>query len=132
MSLTFVNCFGKKITEGQMAAMRTHGQEQERLRRAAAKGEVVAAHKGWRVTGVKAGLLEKARAAHASLHASARKAGGQDIKDFDEMAWLSRAKRSPVRSKPYSLNDAALQCAELATKAGWIDVRVQEIKTEVA
>ncbi|BBL24410.1 MULTISPECIES: hypothetical protein [Comamonas] len=132
MSLTFVNCFGKKITESQMAAMRTHGQEQERLRRAAAKGEVAAVHKGWRVTGVKPGLLEEARGAHASLQASARKVGGQDIKDFDEMAWLRSAKRSPVRSKPYTLNDAALQCAELATKAGWIDVRVQEIKTEVA
>lgn len=84
------------------------------------------------MTGVKPGLLEEARGAHASLQASARKVGGQDIKDFDEMAWLRSAKRSPVRSKPYTLNDAALQCAELATKAGWIDVRVQEIKTEVA
>lgn len=132
MSLTFVNCFGQKITDIRMAEMRTRGQELERQRRAAAKGDVVAVHKGWRVTGIKPGLLEKARAEHASLQASARKVGGKEIADFDEAAWQRRAKRTPVRSKPYNLNDAANQCAALATKAGWIDVRIQEIKTETA
>lgn len=115
-----------------MAEMRTRGQELERQRRAAAKGDVVAVHKGWRVTGIKPGLLEKARAEHASLQASARKVGGKEIADFDEAAWQRRAKRTPVRSKPYNLNDAANQCAALAAKAGWIDVRIQEIKTETA
>lgn len=132
MGLSFVNVFGEAITDSRMAAMRAQGAEIERLRRAANKADPVSTHKGWRVTGVKPGLLQEAREAHERLQAMARKAGGAEIKDFDESAWRRNAKRSAVRSKPYSLHEAAQQCAELATKGGWLDVQVLEIKKEAA
>ena len=103
----------------------------ERLRRAASKADPVSTHKGWRVTGVKPGDLAEARGAHEQLQAAARKAGGAEIKDFDEAEWRRKAKRTAVRSKPYILQEAALQCKELAIKAGWLDVQIQEVKKVV-
>lgn len=132
MSLTFVNHTGAPISAAKMASMRAQGAEMERLRRAASKADPVSAHKGWRVTGVKPGQLEEAKEAHERLQASARKAGGAEIKDFDEADWRRKAKRSAVRSKPYNLQEAAVQCKELAIKAGWLDVQIQEIKKVVA
>jgi hypothetical protein len=37
-----------------------------------------------------------------------------------------------VRSKPYILQEAEQQCKELAFKAGWLDVQLQEIKKVVS
>lgn len=132
MGLSFVNIHGQQISELQLGAMKAEGLEIERKRRAANKADQVSVHKGWRVTGVAPGLLDDARAAHERLQAMARKAGGKPIEDFDQVAWQRNAKRSAVRSKPYGLESAAKQCAELAGKAGWLDVQIQEIKKVVA
>ncbi|WP_120967365.1 hypothetical protein [Comamonas sp. lk] len=132
MSLSYVNVHGKAISPSRMAAMRAEALEQERQKRVAAKADQVSAHKGWRVTGIPPEALSKAKEEHARLQVMARKAGGKPVEDFDEQAWLRKAKRSAVRSKPYSLQEAAQQCKELAMKAGWIDVQIQEIKKVVS
>ena len=67
MSLTFVNHNGAPITDSHMAAMRAQGIELERQRRLAAKTDAVSVHKGWRVSGIKPGLLEEAKQAHERL-----------------------------------------------------------------
>lgn len=64
--------------------------------------------------------------------AMARKAGGKPVEDFNEQAWRRKAKRSAIRSKPYSLQEAAQQCKEMAVKAGWLEIQLQEIKKVVA
>ncbi|EED68261.1 hypothetical protein SR914_24945 [Comamonas testosteroni] len=89
-------------------------------------------HKGWRVSGIKPGLLEEAKQAHGRLCQMAQKAGGKPPEPFDETAWLRTAKLTAVRSKPYILQEAALQCKELAIKAGWLDVQIQEVRKVVA
>ena len=89
-------------------------------------------HKGWRVSGIKPGLLEEAKQAHGRLCQMAQKAGGKPLEPFDETAWLRTAKLTAVRSKPYILQEAALQCKELAIKAGWLDVQIQEVRKVVA
>lgn len=132
MSLTFVNVHGKTISPARMAAMRAEALEQERQKRAASKGDQVSSHKGWRVTGIPPEALPKAKEEHARLQVMARKAGGKPVEDFDEQAWLRKAKRSAVRSKPYHLEAAAQQCKELANKAGWVEVQILEIKKVVA
>ena len=132
MSLTFVNHNGKAISPARMAAMRAQGMELERQRRVAAKADPVSAHKGWRVSGIQPGKLEEAKQAHEQLRQMAQKAGGKPPEPFDETAWLRNAKRTAVRSKPYILQEAAQQCKELAVKAGWLDVQLQEIKKVVA
>ncbi len=58
MSLTFVNHNGDPITDSRMAAMRAQEMELERQRRLAAKADPVSVHKGWRVSGIKPGLLQ--------------------------------------------------------------------------
>ena len=128
MSLEFINCFGNKITEAHLAAMEAQGAEDARRKRAAAKPKDASYHKGWRVVGIKPGLLESARESNERLRAMAHKAGGKEIPPFDEAAWLRKQTPKPVRSKPYELQEAALQCAELARKTGWIEVQVIEVK----
>lgn len=132
MSLSFVNVHGKTISPARIAAMRAEALEQERQKRVTAKADKVSEHKGWRVTGIPPEALPKAKEEHARLQTMARKAGGKPIEDFDELAWLRKAKRSAVHSRPYSLQDAAQQCKELAIKAGWIELQIQEIKKVVA
>lgn len=128
MSLTFVNIHGKKITAARMASMKEIGAEQERRKRAAAKAEAIAVHKGWRVTGIPPGALEEAIASHQRVAELAAAAGGKAIEPFSREAWLRKQRRVAVRSKPYSIKQAANDCKELAIKSGWIEVRVTEIK----
>ena len=106
--------------------------ELERQRRLATKADAVSVHKGWRVSGIKPGMLEDAKQAHERLCQMAQKAGGKPPEPFDEGAWLRTAKRTAVRSKPYILQEAAQQCKELAIKAGWLEVQLQEIKKTVS
>ena len=111
-----------------MASMRNEGAEQERRKRAAAKADAIALHKGWRVTGIPPSTLEDAMASHERVRELAAKAGGKPIEPFNQETWLRKQRRVAVRSKPYSLEQAAHDCRDLAIKCGWIDVRVNEIK----
>ena len=129
MSLSFVNLHGDAITYAKMNAMRAAGVEAERARRAANKS-TERTHKGWRVVGIPPCLLEKAQAEHASVIETARKAGLPGDKPFDQPEWLRKQRRQAVRSKPYNLREAAAQCAELATKGGWLEVRVNELTSK--
>lgn len=78
------------------------------------------------------GLREEVKQAHERLYQMAQKAGGKPPEPFDETAWLRTAKRAAIRSKPYILQEAAQQCKNLAIKAGWLEVQLQEIKKVVA
>ncbi|CUB01293.1 hypothetical protein Ga0061062_112141 [Comamonas thiooxydans] len=51
--------------------------ELERQRRLAAKADPVSVHKGWRVSGIKPGMLDEAKQAHERLCQMAQKARGQ-------------------------------------------------------
>lgn len=132
MSLTFVNHNGDPITDSRMAAMRAQGMELERQRRLAAKADPVSVHKGWRVSGIKPGMLDEAKQAHERLCQMAQKAGGKLPEPFDETAWLRTAKRTAIRSKPYILQEAALQCQAMAIKTGWLEIQLQEVKKVVS
>ena len=95
-------------------------------------------HKGWRVMGHRPGAVdaacEAARIAFDAWEAltpteqAAKIAkGSRAPKPWDLKAWLEKAKRKPVRSKPYSLKSAAEMCAEMARKEGWTHVEAVEI-----
>ena len=129
MSLSFVNLHGDPISQTKMDAMRTAGIEVERARRLAAK-PTEKSHKGWRVVGIPPGLLEAAQAEHTSIAEKAREAGFAGGKPFDKDEWLRKQRRQAVRSKPYILREAAAQCAELAIKGGWIEVRINELTSK--
>lgn len=81
--------------------------------------------------GIPPGALEEARDAHKRLQDMAAKAGGREIKPFDEQNWIQNHRGKAVRGKPYEIKASADECATLAEKAGWLRVRVEEIKRDL-
>lgn len=120
MSIQFVNVRGEVLTEQQMQQT---AKLQRRPKTIIDKGPQ---HKGFAVSGYPPGALESARAGHARVVAMAEKAGGAALKPFDENEWRTKTKKRRV-AKPYVIRSAATQCAELARKAGWLDVDVVEL-----
>ena len=88
-------------------------------------------HKGWRVTGVPPGALEEAQAAHLKK-SRLELQNGKQSKDFIAAEWLRNARQKPIRAKPYAVQDAAETCADLARKAGWLQVTVTPIAKDVS
>jgi hypothetical protein len=82
-------------------------------------------HNGWRVVGFPPGAREDAKREHEF-----KQAGKKEPKAWNEAHWLMNGKKTAVRSKPYELQEAAKQCAEMATKAGWLAVECVELKKE--
>jgi hypothetical protein len=93
-------------------------------------------HKGFRVEGHPPGALEEAKKvcdARYAYFTREREAGrnpGKTPKQWDESYWRNNQKKRPVRAKPYEVPEAAQVCADLAKKAGWLDVAVVELKRE--
>lgn len=116
MTLQFVNYQGQPL---HICKLDLHQKERK------TKATPDSFYKGWRVQGIPPGALEKARDRHLML---AHGGGGREAKPFSEQEWLRNATRKPVRAKPYSIPDAAQVCADLATKAGWLQVEVVAIE----
>lgn len=123
MALQFVNVRGEVPTEHRMQ------ETAKQQRRPKSVTEKEPQHKGFAVCGYPPGALDEARAAHERVVAMAEKAGGAAPKPFDESEWRTKTKKKRV-AKPYSLRSAAVQCAELARKAGWTEVDVVELAPE--
>lgn len=94
-------------------------------------------HKGFRVEGQPPGALEVAKLEceiKCRRFEDDRKQGksnGKAPKTWDEAFWRNNYKKRPVRAKPYELLEAAQVCADMAEKAGWLNVEVREVKREV-
>lgn len=116
MTLQFVNYQGQPL---HICKLDLH--QKERKTRAVPDSF----HKGWRVQGIPPGALQKARDRHLMLSAGG---GEREAKPFSEQEWLRNATRKPVRAKPYSIPGAAQACADLATRAGWLQVEVVAIE----
>ncbi len=71
---------------------------------------------------------QKADLAQWDREAEQGKADGKRPKEWNESQWRMTQKKRPVRAKPYEVPEVAKVCADMATKAGWLDVVVTEIK----
>ena len=95
-------------------------------------------HKGFRVEGHPPGALEAAQKLAERVWEDfdrARRQGksnGKPPPQWNELIWRQSCKKRPVRAKPYEVPEAAKVCADMAMKAGWLDVVVVEIKREVS
>lgn len=112
MSLTFVNYRGEPVS-----TVATH----QRMPRPTAAPDHF--HKGFKVVG-----FSPARVSDAEREHVAAQAASAQPKPFDLESWMRTHKPSAVRSQPYALKCAAEQCAELARRAGWLDVQINAIE----
>lgn len=86
-------------------------------------------HKGFRVMGIPPGAFEAAKAEREKAIRLANETGVKPLKPLEYESWASGpGAAKAVRSKPYELREAARQCQELATQAGWDRVHIVEIK----
>lgn len=125
MALAFVNLLGESLD----SVVENAKKKKPAVKRAAQPAKSF--HNGWRVTGLPPGSLEAAKASRESDIKSAIANARKIPQPFDSALWLATAKQKPVRSKPYELVSAAIECKSLAEKAGWLNVQVQELKQEV-
>lgn len=129
MPLQFTNIAGEVITESQINARKAIAHQEAARKKKTV--EVKSFHKGWKVVGIPPGELEEARAANQRVQDMATRAGGREVKAFDESNWLQNHRGKAVRSKPYETQASAAECAALATKTGWLRVRIDEVKRKV-
>jgi len=95
-------------------------------------------HRGFLVEGLPPGQLQQARehaeklcADWAALsdeeRASRLRSKEREPKPWDELAWRTKTKPKRI-AKHYQVPEAAEVCRALAVKAGWLEVRVTELK----
>lgn len=95
-------------------------------------------HKGWRVAGHPPRSMEIAQQLaniawqrYQSMTPDERAKeypiGKGAPKPWDESLWRRNSPLRPVRSEPYEVHAAAVECMLLAEKSGWIDLRIDEI-----
>lgn len=123
MALTFVNVNGDVLPDP--VALKQHQKAAPRP-----KPEEKSFHKGWRVMGIPPGAMEEARAEALRL-GRIEEQNGRVAKEFDEQNWIQNHRGKAVRSKPYEIESSAMECAALAEKAGWLRVRIEEIKRDL-
>lgn len=106
---------GAVVTETQLL-MRAPSVERE------SKETLPSYHKGWKVVGHPPGAIEAAEKAARRMADDKRRPFA-----FDPERWALRARKRCVRARPYGVESAATQCAELARRAGWTHVEVVEV-----
>lgn len=123
MTISFVNIHGQLVnTDIRVPLPKRHSD---------GPGEY---HKGWVVEGVPPGALEEAQKLHEQERAVAIRENATRIPDeWNAATWLqTKAKLKRVRTKAYEVPEAAMQCKEMAEKAGWLLVRVRAMSKGVA
>jgi hypothetical protein len=93
-------------------------------------------HNGFSVVGYPPGAIDRAKAdadkkcadwgALSDQEKAERIANGsRKPVAFDRAAWLANNRPKRVRNRPFEIPAAADECAALATRAGWDEVRVE-------
>lgn len=126
MGLQYVNIHGQPITQAAMDTMASIGKQQTAIRRKQTDPDKPAGyHRGWRVTGFSPEQVQAAREGRERMRELALKSGSSDIPPpFSLDSFLKKHKGRPAHAKPFELHESAVQCKELAEKAGWLNVEI--------
>jgi hypothetical protein len=121
MSMKFVNVHGDQVDPAVIA-------KKHKKAKVVTDNSDKSFHKGWRVVGFSGEILAEAREAHDKERSRklTDKHAPKDIGPFDLASYISLNKPKPVRSKPYEMREAALQCMAMAEKAGWQFLQIIE------
>lgn len=117
----YVNCFGKPIGREVINTSLAAESKRKPSNSSAPPQEY---HKGWKVVGVPPGAVEEAEAEHNKVQLSKPE---KYREEFRREHWLANRQGKPVRPAPYFIKSAAEVCADLARKAGWLNVQVVEV-----
>lgn len=134
--MSYVNIYGVPVSPAELARLQSQAkpkQSRETLKRTDDR-TLAKVSEGFLVTGFSSEQLEQARKSHeidielANAHNAQNPTKPVQVPSpWDEDAYMRTAKLKRLRSKPYAIASAADQCAELARKAGWKNVRVEEV-----
>lgn len=120
-ALTFVNLRGETVSLDDLATRHKPAPKpvKDYLRRVQHR-ENAQQSDGFVVSGYSPAQIESGKLDHAN-------SDDADTKPWDIEVFMKKNKPKRVRSKPYEIASAADECAELARKAGWLRVGVEEI-----
>jgi len=82
---------------------------------------------GYAVTGFSPEFVQRLRNWHTAKQAALAKQG-KETAPFNLDLALGSERPKRARQKPYELKEAAIECAALMRKAGWVPVAVREVK----
>jgi len=116
-TVEFVNVFGNPVDTTRRVKLEK--------RPSSVGGEY---HKGWVVEGLPPGSMEAAMEVHARARATEMREGSKRVRpEWNLESWMQKAKATRVRTKAYVVIDAAVQCKEIAEKAGWLRVEIRAL-----
>lgn len=136
MNLAFVNHRGEPISLERLAAQKRPMRSTSNAMKRTTDRGVAKASDGFAVAGYGPAQLEEAEREHRSAHdeQAGRIARGQSLargervlQAWNQETWMAGHKPKRVRTKPYEIESAADLCADLARKAGWVRVTVEEL-----
>lgn len=117
----YVNPFGVPIAQHAINESLKAEAKRKPLRQSSQPDEY---HKGWKVVGVPPGAVEAAEQEHYKIQQGRPEAQRQP---FRREHWIANRHGKPVRPSPYFVKSSAEVCADLARKAGWLNVQVVEV-----
>lgn len=132
--MSYVNIYGKPVCPAQLARLQAKPKQARDTLKRTDDRTLAKVSEGFLVTGYSPEQLDQGKRDHAIAIDLANDHNAREPAKpvrvpgpWDEEAFMRMAKPKRVRTKPYSIKSAAEQCAELATKAGWKGVRVEEV-----
>jgi hypothetical protein len=128
--ITF-NVGGREVTASQLIATapkRKPKPAAESLKRVDAR-EHAKESDGFAVLGYSPAHWAQRETDYTAAMLSFKTGGGKNPGTAEEFTtrWMQKNKPKRARTKPYEIESAADQCAELMRKAGWLHVRVEEL-----
>lgn len=134
--MNYVNVFGEPVSIERIASKYKPPPRVSNAPKATTERDMATVSEGFVVAGFSPDHLKSAEFDHkarAEAQASRIARGGsldrgeKIVGEWSADAYMRQAKPRRVRAKPYEIESAARQCAELAARAGWIGVTVEEI-----
>lgn len=131
----YVNCHGAAVDLTKVALVGVKPKPVKETHSATLDRSKAKVSLGFAVEGFSKEHLAAAKEAHEKLRTElwgrweqGKLARGEKvIPEWDEATYMRTAKPKRVRSRPYEIESAADQCAELARKSGWLNVHVVEL-----
>jgi len=125
----FVNAFGQPINPFHTPSALAAKPKAKRQSKVTGVDHQDTESLGFTVEGwVADAMIEAKRVRMDELAAFAANPVGKQPLEWDEEAYFQKVKPKRICARPYEIASSADACAEIATKAGFLRVRVREVR----